>query len=299
MKQQTATMIGLLAIVLWSTIIGMIKVVSQNFGTVGGGALIYSLASVFLLFTVGLPQLRSFPRQYLIWGSLLFVSYEICLALSIGYTSSGRQAIEVGMINYLWPTLTILASIFFNKQRTSWWIILGIVLSMFGISWVLGGESGLSLVEMTYNITLNPLSYGLALLGAILWAGYCVVTAKYAVGKNGVTFFFILVSIALWIQYFVQNGLSAADFDLNFSSVMALVFTSAAIGFGYVAWNIGILRGNVITLATASYFTPILSMLFASMLLGENLSFSFWQGVLLVCLGSICCFISTKAANRS
>ncbi|MDI8978044.1 hypothetical protein MJN47_30105, partial [Salmonella enterica subsp. enterica serovar Lubbock] len=42
--------------------------------------------------------------------------HEICLALSLGYAATRHQAIEVGMVNYLWPSLTILFAILFNGQ---------------------------------------------------------------------------------------------------------------------------------------------------------------------------------------
>lgn len=292
-------MIGLLAIVLWSTIVGMIKVVSNHFGALGGAALLYTLATILLWLTLGMPNIRAFPRKYLIWGTILFVSYEICLALSIGYTRDSRQAIEVGMVNYLWPSLTILASVLLNKQRASWLLMPGILLSTVGIIWVLSGEAELSLSEMMHNISSNPLSYALAFVGAIIWSAYCIVTAKYAAGKNGVTFFFLLVSLTLWIQYLSVYGASIESFHISGAAIFALICASSAIGFGYAAWNIGILHGSVITLATASYFTPILSALFASLLLGEILSFSFWQGVGLVSLGSICCFVSTRVRKTS
>ena len=74
MKQSDkATLIGLIAIVLWSTIVGLIRSVSDSLGVTGGAALIYTLASVFLLLSVGWVRLRDFRRRYLIWGSVLFV----------------------------------------------------------------------------------------------------------------------------------------------------------------------------------------------------------------------------------
>jgi drug/metabolite transporter (DMT)-like permease len=70
----------------------------------------------------------------------LFVSYEICLALSLGYAATRSQAIEVGMVNYLWPSLTIVFAILFNGQKTTLWVIPAI--SLLGVCWVLGGEQG-------------------------------------------------------------------------------------------------------------------------------------------------------------
>lgn len=81
--------------------------------------MIFSLSGLLLIFTVGFPNIRQFPVRYLIAGSVLFVSYEICLALALGYAATRHRAIEVGMVNYLWPSLTILFAILFNGQKTT------------------------------------------------------------------------------------------------------------------------------------------------------------------------------------
>ncbi|MBC9230080.1 aromatic amino acid DMT transporter YddG [bacterium SPL81] len=291
MNTQKATLVGLIAILLWSLIVALIKDVSSHFGAVGGAALIYTLASIFLFFSVGWTSLKSFPKSYLIWGSLLFVTYEICLSLSIGYSNNNRQAIEVGMVNYLWPTFTMVAAIVFNQQKANFLIIPGFVISLLGICWVLGGEQGFDLIGMTANIQQNPLSYGLAFLGTLLWAAYCTLTARIANGVNGITLFFILVSVVLWIKYFMMGG---SGFNFDWSSSISLVFAAAAMGFGYAAWNVGILHGNVTLLAGASYFIPVLSAFFAAILLNTPLDLSFWYGALMVCVGSILCWLATK-----
>ncbi|HDI5926569.1 TPA: EamA family transporter, partial [Escherichia coli] len=53
MTRQKATLIGLIAIVLWSTMVGLIRGVSEGLGPVGGAAAIYSLSGLLLIFTVG------------------------------------------------------------------------------------------------------------------------------------------------------------------------------------------------------------------------------------------------------
>ncbi|EGC4373664.1 aromatic amino acid DMT transporter YddG [Salmonella enterica] len=189
MTSQKATLIGLVAIVLWSTMVGLIRGVSEGLGPVGGAAMIYSLSGLLLIFTVGLPDIRRFPGRYLIAGSVLFVSYEICLALSLGYAATRHQAIEVGMVNYLWPSLTILFAILFNGQKTNWLIVPGLLIALTGVCWVLGGENGLNAGEIINNVATSPLSYFLAFLGAFIWATYCTVTNKYARGFNGITVF--------------------------------------------------------------------------------------------------------------
>ncbi|MBL5882463.1 aromatic amino acid DMT transporter YddG [Lelliottia aquatilis] len=291
MDRKRATLIGLAAIMLWSTMVGLIRGVSEGLGPVGGAAMIYTLSGLLCFITVGFPDIRRFSTRYLIAGSVLFVSYEICLALSLGYASTRHQAIEVGMVNYLWPSLTIVFAILFNGQKSNLWIIPGLLIALLGVCWVLGGENGLHLAEITANIISNPLSYGLAFAGAFIWAAYCTVTSKYAKGQNGITLFVLLTALSLWMKYLFSDQ---PEMVFSVPVVIKLVMCGIALGFGYASWNIGILHGNVSVLATVSYFTPVLSAALAAVLLNAPLSFAFWQGALMVCAGSLLCWYATR-----
>lgn len=296
MTQKKATLTGFIAIILWSAIVGLIRGVSEGLGAVGGAAMIYTLSSLLLLLTVGFPKVKTFPRTYLLLGSLLFVSYEICLSLSLGYARSGTQAIEVGMVNYLWPSLTVLLSVFIARQKCSLLIVPGIAISLTGIACVLGGEHSLSLAEIGNNIASNPLSYGLALAGAVIWALYCVLTQKTARGSNGITLFFMLTALALWMTYF---SAPQPEMVITPRVLVSLALAAMAMAFGYAAWNTGILHGNVTLLATASYFIPVLSAMLAACMLNASLSIHFWQGTGMVSLGSLLCWWSTRTASGS
>jgi drug/metabolite transporter (DMT)-like permease len=144
---------------------------------------------------------------------------------------------------------------------------------------------------MLENVRDNPQSYGLAFLGAVIWAAYCTVTARIAGGKNGVTLFFMLVAVVLWGKYLAEGGGTMA-FGLH--AIVYLMLAACAMGFGYAAWNVGVLHGNVTVLAGASYFIPVLSAAFAATLLHAPLSVRFWEGALMVCGGSILCWLATR-----
>ena len=291
MDRKRATLIGLAAILLWSTMVGLIRSVSEGLGPVGGAAMIYTLSGLLCLVTVGFPDIKRFSPRYLIAGSVLFVSYEICLALSLGYAATRAQAIEVGMVNYLWPSLTIVFAILFNGQKSTLWVIPGLILALLGVCWVLGGEQGLHSDEIMRNIVSNPLSYTLAFAGAFIWAAYCTVTRKFANGQNGITLFVLLTALSLWVKYALSDQ---PEMVFTVPVVVKLVMCGVSLGLGYAAWNVGILHGNVTVLAAVSYFTPVLSAALAAVLLSSPLSFSFWQGALMVCVGSLLCWYSTK-----
>ena len=131
----------------------------------------------------------------------------------------------------------------------------------------------------------------LAFAGALIWAAYCTVTARIANGRNGVTLFFILVAVTLWIKYLLEGG---GRMEFTVEAIVYLVLAAGAMGFGYGAWNIGILHGNVTILAGASYFIPVFSAALSTLLLRAPLSVAFWQGAAMVSGGAILCWLATR-----
>jgi drug/metabolite transporter (DMT)-like permease len=289
-SERGATACGLLAIILWSTAAALIRSVSEMFGPLAGSALIYSLGAVMLVALLGRPRLRATSWRYLIGGSALFVAYEVCLSLALGFANSRYQAIELGVVNYLWPCLTVLLAIVMNGQKARWMIVPGTALALFGIVWVVSGE-GLSVDSIVANVQSNPLSYSLALACAITFALYCNITRRYAGGQNLVVLFFVLTAIVLWGKYAVSGEIMPA-FSLRNS--LELIAASTAMAGGYALWNMGILRGNLTLLATASYCAPVLSSAFGAVWLGAALNVQFWQGAVLVTVGSLLCWWATR-----
>ncbi|MFJ5507428.1 aromatic amino acid DMT transporter YddG [Pectobacterium jejuense] len=292
MTSQRATLTGLLAIVLWSTSVGLIRSLTEALGPIGGAAMIYSTSTLCLLAFYGFPRIKTLPKIYLFAGGAMFVCYEIFLSLSIGLASSRMQAIEIGMINYLWPSLTVFFSLFINQQKSRFLLWPGLALSLGGIVWIMKGESDWTPELLWNNILTNPLAYSLAFSAALTWALYCNITKRYAQGKSGVSLFFFVSSLVLWIQYsFSAEG----AISLTLPSSLQLLFMGTSTALAYSVWNIGIQHGNLTLLATASYFTPVLSTLLAALWLNITPAISFWQGVVMVTAGSLLCWYATRA----
>jgi drug/metabolite transporter (DMT)-like permease len=106
-----------------------------------------------------------------------------------------------------------------------------------------------------------------------------------------VTLFFILTAVVLWAKYAISSETIPA-FTLRGS--LELAAASGAMAGGYALWNVGILRGNLTLLATASYSAPVLSSAFAVLWLGAALTAQFWQGALLITAGSLMCWSATR-----
>lgn len=271
--------------------VALVRMVAEHFGPVGGAASIYSVATIMLLVTSKPPRFSSLSKPYLLVGGALFASYEICLSLALGWANSRHQAVEMMVINYLWPALTILIAVLVSAKKPSAWLYPCVLLTFTGVAWSITGETKLTLPALLEHIQTNPVSYSLALIGALLWALYCNVTKLFADGKNAVSYFFALTSCGLWLQFALTEQ---PAINANPSSMMWLMLAGSAMAGGYALWNKALIGGNMLLLATLSYFTPILSALFSALLLGISLSLSFWQGVVMVTLGSLLCWWVTR-----
>ncbi|MFL0849606.1 aromatic amino acid DMT transporter YddG [Vibrio parahaemolyticus] len=290
------TLYGYIAILSWSCLLGIARLVTESLGPVGGAAMLYSLSSIFLLIVVGIPKLSYFSPKYLIVGGAMFVCYEIFLALALGYSNSRAQAIEVSIVNYLWPALTVLFAVLGSNKKPSWLLYPAVTLAFIGVAWTVSGDNGLSPTQIISNVSSNPLVYFMAFTGAVIWAVYCNLTQRQQSKHNAITLFFIATAVSLWVKYAFAD-----EPTMTFSwSALGYLFASAALmAGGYGLWNIAIVGGNMVFLATLSYFTPIFSALFSSLILGVTLSNGFWQGVIMVTVGSLLCWLVTKEKREA
>lgn len=280
---------------MWGATIGLLRSISEIFGAIGGAALVFTISALFATLALGVPRWREMPRAYLWGGGLLFVAYEVCLALSLGYANHRGQAMELGMINYLWPSLTIVLAVVARQQRGSWLLLAALGLCFAGIVWVMKGQGEWSATQMGQNVMSNPLAYALALAAAFLWAIYSNVTRRFGKGKNAVPLFLMATSALLWTQYAISSE-PALRFHLG--GVGQLVLLGALTAAAYSCWNHGMQHGNFTLLATASYFTPVLSALLASLWLGVQPGAGFFYGASMVTAGSLLCWLATRGLAR-
>jgi len=290
-SQLRFTLYGCTAILFWSCLLACARLVTEHLGPVGGAAMLYTTASVLLILVLGIPKLSLFSFRYLVIGGALFVCYEIFLALSLGYSHSRAQSIEVSIVNYLWPALTVLFAVLTSSKRPSWLLYPAIILAFFGVAITVSGDQGFSISQLFANISSNPLVYFMAFTGAILWAIYCNLTRRQQSKHNAITLFFIATACALWIKYAFSNE---PPMEFSWTASLTLLVTAFLMAGGYGLWNIAIIGGNMVFLATLSYFTPIFSAVFSSIILGVSLGASFWQGVTMVTIGSLVCWLVTR-----
>lgn len=292
-----ATLIGLFAPICWGMSVGLVRGIAEGFGMAQGQFFLYCVATTCVFLIVGLPDFHRIDKRYLYFGipSANLSSLTFCLAI---FTSSGgAQTMEVGMVNYLWPSLTILFAVLFNGVRTRWWLYPGLLVAFGGIIVILSGDKGFSLTEFVARFAENPVSYLLALVAAVTWAGYSSMTRAWGNRINPSTIIFAvdtLVFLVLWLLDIGSQPVAASAHGL-----MSVIFGGIAVGMAYVVWTLGMSKGNITVLAAASYFTPVLSCVFATFWIGAELNSSFWTGVVLVVAGSLLCWDATGRGMKN
>lgn len=298
--QQRATLIGLLAVLCWSCTIGLMRAVAEPLGAVGGAAALYSTAALCIAAARGRTGWREAARwremhPVYLWGcGALFVVYEICLSVAVGLADDRSQAMEIGVINYLWPSLTIALAVLCRQQSARWWLWPGLLICLWGLVRVLGGDS-FSLSTLWAHVQGNPLAYGMAFAAALLWPSYSLLARRYGAGFNAVGLFVTGTALVLWLQWLRMDAAPAMQW--SWTAGLQLILAGALTALGYSCWEHGIQHGKLAVLAAASYFTPVLSALMASLLLQVLPGWSFWQGVALVTLGSLICWWATRSQS--
>ncbi|MCF2858755.1 aromatic amino acid DMT transporter YddG [Pseudoalteromonas sp. SMS1] len=287
------TMYGVFAVLIWSAVLHLVRIVTEDFGAIGGAALVYTFAAMFLAAFLGIPQITKYPKKYVLLGGTLFVAYEICLSLSLGFSNSREQSTQVLIVNYLWPAFTVVGAIISRQSKANLLMLMpGCILAFSGVCLVISGDFITLFNGVASNIHSNPIAFLMAFSGAIIWAVYCNLTKAISNGQNAITLFFIFTALTLWSKWYLLNVGFVHNF--SFASTFVLLLAGGGMALGYGLWNKAIISGNMIVLAAISYFTPVFSGIFAAIILNVELTSGFWIGVITVTLGSLLCWQSTR-----
>jgi len=294
-SRDAATTFGLIALLFWSTTVAFARSLSDALGTVNAAAAIFVLSGVvgcaWLLIAGHWRALVVLPCSYLFGCGALFVAYMIALYMAVGLAATRGEVIVVGIVNYLWPGMTLLLSVPILGHRARWTIWPGTLAGFGGAALAIAGAGGLSWEGFLESAGSRSLPHFLALAAAISWALYSNLTRKWAsdVASHTVPLFLLASGAAFVLmrpQFVEEIRLSArAGWELTY---MALIPTLLA----YSLWDIAMRRGNMILVAALSYATPVLSTVFTCLYLDVSPRWSLWLGCTLVTAGAWVCKMS-------
>jgi drug/metabolite transporter (DMT)-like permease len=294
------TAAGFLSILLWGTSIAVGRLVMGEAGPLRG-ALFMALGSgivgsiLLLSRREERAKLLTLPRPYWWVCGGLFVLYTACYNLGIGLARDSRQVLLFGMLNYLWPVLTVAFSTLIFRRRARFWLIPGLLAAVVGIilAFVSRPDASLTFKGLVSDLAAAPGIYLLGLACGVSWGLFSNLGKKIAGANqaNPVPLFFLasgLVFLTLFLAgAFPAAGPGAGAHRLSGAGIAALAYRALIVDLlAYVLWDAAMRRGDQLLVAAASFGTPLLSTACISLLLGVRPGLLFWAACLLLAAGA-------------
>jgi len=192
------------------------------------------------------------------YHALLFVAFRLA------------PAVEVNLINYLWPLLIVLLSPAILK---------GFHLGPRHVAGALLGFAGALLIVSGGRLQLDAANlpgYLLASAAALVWACYSLLTKRLPPFPTGAVGGFCLVSGALALGLFFVSGGADAAVAMRGIDVQEWLFLVllglGPMGGAFYAWDAALKRGDPRIIGALSYLTPLLSTVNLVLLGGKSLS---------------------------
>jgi len=274
----------LLTVLIWGFNFSVIKIALREFtpGSFNGPRL--TIASLLLLLFLRLKEGSIAPPRgdllkLVILGIVGNTFYQYLFINGISRTSASTTS----MILTMTPILIAVLSAVFIKERIHWVGWLGILTSFVGLYFVIfGNSSGVSLGERILSGNL------MILFGNLFWAVYTVFSKPLLdrMSPLRVTALTLAFGTLFYLPLTVREMAALPWGSLSARSLAALLFSAVfAIALSYFFWYSSVKRvGNTKT-GIYSNITPVLTVFFAQILLGERLSLTKVIGALVIILG--------------
>ena len=252
MTRRRATLIGFGAVLLWA-LLALLTVGSAPTPPFLLNTMCFAIGGTLGLIWAGwsgtLAQLRRVPLGVYVFGTLGLFGYH-ALYFSALRLSPPAQA---GLIAYLWPLLIVVFSGLLPGERLRVGHLIGALMGFAGAALIItGGGAGF---ERQYLA-----GYGLALLCAVTWSGYSVLSRRLGDAPTASVAVFCLATAALSLPlHVVFEETVWPQGALGWAAVAGLGL--GPVGLAFFVWDIGVKQGDIQLLGTSSYAAPLLSTL--------------------------------------
>ena len=252
MSRPQATLIGFSAVALWA-LLALFTVGSAPVPPLQLNAICFAIGGAIGLVWVGVSEgfgvLRQISWKVYAFGTVALFGYHLL------YFSALRLAppAEASLIAYLWPLLIVLFSGLLPGERLRPLHILGALIAFAGAALIVarGGVSA--------SASALP-GYGLALLCALTWSGYSLISRRLgSVPTAAVAVYCLATAVLSAGAHLALEETIWPSTALGWGSVLALGI--GPVGLAFYTWDIGVKRGDIQLLGTASYAAPLLSTL--------------------------------------
>lgn len=252
-NRNTATLIGFVAILLWS-LLALFTASSGKVPPFQLAAITFALgASIGICRWVLNPSLIKTLKQPLsVWtlGVIGLFGYHFA------YFTALRNAppVDAGLIAYLWPLLIVLFSAFLPGEKLRLHHVVGAILGLAGA--VLIVTKG-ALVNLQSEYLYG---YSMAFLGAFIWSSYSVLSRRFShISTDVVTGFCLVTSLLSVLAHIFLEQTIWPENTTQWFAIIGLGL--GPVGLAFYTWDYGVKHGDIQVLGASSYIAPLLSTL--------------------------------------
>ncbi len=249
MTQGIATMAGFGAVVLWATL-ALLTTLSGAVPPLQLLAMCFAVGG-----TIGLlagwrrKGWRAWRQPWPVWalgvGGLF--GYHLLYVIAL----RTAPPVQASLIAYLWPLLIVVGASLGTGLRAHH--LIGALLGLAGAGLIVTGGQGVALSRE------HAAGYGIALLAAIFWAGYSVLSRRFAAVPTDAVTGFCLATAALSLLAHLLLEETVVPEGTEWLAILGLGL--GPVGLAFFLWDIGVKHGDLPVLGAASYAAPLLSTL--------------------------------------
>jgi drug/metabolite transporter (DMT)-like permease len=286
------TVAGVFAILFWSTNVAFSRSLAEQLGVLTSGTIMFLLGGAISTGYMwwrenSLAFLTRSSMKYLLGCGVIFVLNVTSLELAIGLATSRTQTIVVGLINYLWPALSLVLAPVFLKKRVRWFLPVGLALALGGMY-----------LASTQGQVLNPLEalaqpgtlavYGLAVVAAVTWGLYSNLSKKWAGDQESgsVPLFLLCAGVLLAVLRLFIPEVSTVSGGAALEMTYMVLFPTI---LAYIFWDAAMRKGQMILVVSLSYFIPLFSTVISSIRLGVRPGPELWLAAGMIIAGALVC----------
>lgn len=251
MTSTRATLLGLAAIAMWS-LLAVLTVASGTVPPFQLAALTFAIGGAIGLAWIAWSGHWSVLRQPLkVWalGVAGLFGYHSLYFIALRFAPPA----EAGLLNYFWPLLIVLFSGLLPGERLRVHHVAGALLGLVGTVVLFLGQGLAPALQFAFG-------YGAAFCAAFVWAGYSVLSRRFAtVPSAAVAGFCVATAVLAALCHLALETTVWPHGATEWLAVLALGL--GPVGLAFYVWDAGVKRGDIRLLGVASYAAPLLSTL--------------------------------------
>lgn len=270
-----------LTVILWSTLATISKILLNNLNVmfVLAATSVIATVAIFVynLFRGNLKQFHTCSvRQILsmcLLGFIGFFLYNWFYLLGIAMIPS-QQAM---VINYLWPALIIVFSVLLYKESITWRKALAIIASLIGVTIVAVNGNFHALT----GGNLKGVCY--CLIAAVCYAFYASLNKKQTYPKELSMLIVFAITAVIAVLCCIYNRSIVQIVNLSRNMWIGILYSGIFINaIGYTSWMLAMEYGDTAIISNMAYSVPFLSMVFARIVLKEEISIYSIAGIIMI-----------------